>query len=144
MGAELPPPPWVLKGPKYAGSSRVKVGLLQISHQLIDEGEMCHQHKTCSHWTWIVPRSSMGRGYTCCLKNSDGGARWQGNTISGEESCYKSTTCDNVFEANPAPAPEIARRGEVDQAAIDAVSEELKISKFAKVATCFRSKGHCL
>ena len=33
---------------------------------------------------------------------------------------------DNVFQPNPAPALEIARRGEVDQAAIDAVNEELK------------------
>ena len=32
---------------------------------------------------------------------------------------------DNVFVANPAPAMDIARRGEVDQAAIDAVNEEL-------------------
>ena len=32
---------------------------------------------------------------------------------------------DNVFQPNPAPALEIARRGEVDQAAIDAVNEEL-------------------
>ena len=32
---------------------------------------------------------------------------------------------DNAFEPNPAPALEIARRGDVDQAAIDAVNEEL-------------------
>ena len=37
---------------------------------------------------------------------------------------------DNVFQPNPAPALEIARRGDVDQAAIDAANEEL-ISKFA-------------
>ena len=32
---------------------------------------------------------------------------------------------EDVFAANPAPAFDIARRGEVDQAAIDAVNEEL-------------------
>ena len=32
---------------------------------------------------------------------------------------------DNAFEPNPAPAMDIARRGEIDQAAIDAVNEEL-------------------
>ena len=32
---------------------------------------------------------------------------------------------DDVFVANPAPAMDIARRGEIDQAAIDAVNEEL-------------------
>ena len=32
---------------------------------------------------------------------------------------------DNIFQANPAPALNIARRGEVDQATIDAVTEEL-------------------
>ena len=32
---------------------------------------------------------------------------------------------DHVFQPNPAPAMDIARRNEVDQAAIDAVNEEL-------------------
>ena len=33
---------------------------------------------------------------------------------------------NGVYAANAAPALDIARRGEVDQAAIDAVNEELK------------------
>ena len=56
----------------------------------------------------------------------------------------KEMDFDNVFVANPAPAMDIARRGEVDQAAIDAVNEEPKLPKLANVATRFRSKGQCL
>ena len=51
---------------------------------------------------------------------------------------------DNVFEANPAPALEIARRGEVDQAATDTVNEELNFPSLQKLRRVFGSKRHCL
>ena len=40
---------------------------------------------------------------------------------------------DDVFVANPAPAMDIARRGEVDQTAIDAVNEELNYPSLQKL-----------
>ena len=39
---------------------------------------------------------------------------------------------DDVFEANPAPAMQVARRGEADQAAIDAVNGELNFPSLQK------------
>ena len=46
---------------------------------------------------------------------------------------------DNVFQPNPAPALEIARRedGQIDQAAIDAVNEELNIFQVCKYSEEF-------
>ena len=51
---------------------------------------------------------------------------------------------DGVYAANPAPAFDIARRGEVDQAANDAVNEELKFPSLQKLRRVLGPKGHCL
>ena len=48
---------------------------------------------------------------------------------------------DNVFQPNPAPAMDIARRGEVDQAAIDAVSEELNYPSLQKLRRVLDQRG---
>ena len=48
---------------------------------------------------------------------------------------------DDVFVANPAPAMDIARRGEVDQAAIDAVNEELNFPSLQKLRRVLDQRG---
>ena len=48
---------------------------------------------------------------------------------------------DNVFEPRPAPAMDIARRGEVDQAAIDAVDEELNFPSLQKLRRVLDQRG---
>ena len=48
---------------------------------------------------------------------------------------------DDVFVANPPPAMDIARRGEVDQAAIDAVSEELNFPSLQKLRRVLDQRG---
>ena len=48
---------------------------------------------------------------------------------------------DNVFQPYPAPALEIARRGEVDQAAIDAVNEELNFPSLQKLRRVLDQRG---
>merc|ERR1712126_49607 len=47
---------------------------------------LCHMSKTCSHWSWDYPRSTVTPN-RCYLKSGDSGATYSGNTISGEESC---------------------------------------------------------
>ena len=48
-----------------------------------------------------------------------------GNAVPMTYIYKKEMDFDNVLVANPAPAMNIARRGEADQAAIGAVNEEL-------------------
>merc|ERR1719341_1914159 len=48
-------------------------------------GRICHEHKTCSHWSWDHPRSDRS-SKKCHLKNGDGDARKDGSFISGQES----------------------------------------------------------
>ena len=48
---------------------------------------------------------------------------------------------DNAFVANPAPAMNIARRGEVDRAAIDAVNEELNFPSLQKLRRVLDQRG---
>ena len=48
---------------------------------------------------------------------------------------------DNVFAARPAPAMDIARRDEVDQAAIDAVNEELNYPSLQKLRRVLDRRG---
>ena len=48
---------------------------------------------------------------------------------------------EDVFAANPAPAMNIAGRGEVDQAAIDAVNEELNFPSLQKLRRVLDSRG---
>jgi len=48
---------------------------------------------------------------------------------------------ENVFQPNPAPAMDIARRGEVDQAAIDAVNEELNFPSLQKLRRVLDKRG---
>ena len=48
---------------------------------------------------------------------------------------------DNVFEANPALAMNVARRGEIDQAAIDAVNEELNFPSLQKLRRVLDQRG---
>merc|ERR1719500_242551 len=51
-------------------------------------GRICHEHKTCSHWTWAHPRSELPHPKRCWLKSGDGGAGSDGSKVSGAESCY--------------------------------------------------------
>ena len=48
---------------------------------------------------------------------------------------------DNVFAERPVPAMDIARRGEVDQAAIDAVNEELSYPSLQKLRRVLDKRG---
>ena len=48
---------------------------------------------------------------------------------------------DDVFAARPVPAMDIARRGEVDQAAIDAVNEELNYPSLQKLRRVLDKRG---
>ena len=53
----------------------------------------------------------------------------------------KEMNFDDVFEATPTPALEIARRGEVDQAAIDAVNAELNYPSLQKLMRLLDKRG---
>ena len=48
---------------------------------------------------------------------------------------------EDAFAANPAPALDIARRGEVDQAAIDAVNEELNYPSLQQLRRVLDRRG---
>ena len=48
---------------------------------------------------------------------------------------------EDVFAANPAPALDVARRGEVDQSAIDAVNEELTFPSQQKLRRVLDQRG---
>ena len=48
---------------------------------------------------------------------------------------------DNVFQPNPAHALEVARKGEVGQAAIDAVNEELNFPSLQKLRRVLDQRG---
>ena len=48
---------------------------------------------------------------------------------------------DDVAQANPAPALEFARRGEVEQAAIGAVNEEIKFPSLQRLRRVLDQRG---
>ena len=48
---------------------------------------------------------------------------------------------DDVFVANPAPAMDIARRGEIDQTQIDTVNEELNFPSLQKLRRVLDQRG---
>ena len=64
-----------------------------------------------------------------------------GNAVPMTYIYKKEMDFDNVFVANPAPAMNIARRGEVDQAAIDAVSEEPNFPSLQKLRRVLDQRG---
>merc|ERR1712226_492651 len=58
-------------------------------------GRICHEHKTCSHWTWTIPnypRPENERN-VCLLKNGEGSGHFSGAGISGQEWCV---SCENI------------------------------------------------